>query len=207
MINMDMVGRLDSNKLAVNGVGTSSLWKEILKDANTQNLNLVLGEPGIGPSDHTSFYLEEIPVIHLFTGQHGDYHKPSDDFEKVNIWGVAQVGEFVFSISNELNKKEKLDYKKTKSDKSTKAPKFKVTLGVMPDYMFQGEGMRIDGVIPDRPAENAGILKGDVVVKMGAVDIKDMQSYMKGLSQFNPGDKAEVIIIRNGEKKKIDVTF
>jgi len=207
MINMDMVGRLDSNKLAVNGVGTSSLWRGILKEANTQNLNLVLGEPGIGPSDHTSFYLEGIPVIHLFTGQHVDYHKPSDDFEKVNIQGVAQVGEFVYSISEQLNKNEKLDYKKTKSDKSTKAPKFKVTLGVMPDYMFQGEGMRIDGVIPDRPAENAGILKGDVVVKMGEVEIKDMQSYMKGLSQFEPGDKTEVIIIRNGEKKKIDVTF
>ena len=207
MINMDMVGRLDSNKLAINGVGTSSGWKITLKDVNKNRFNLVLGEPGIGPSDHTSFYLEEIPVLHLFTGQHSDYHKPSDDFEKVNVNGIGTVSLLVYEITQYLDEVGKLDYIKTKSDKSSKAPKFKVTLGVMPDYMFQGDGMRIDGVIPERPAEKAGILKGDIVIKMGTVEIKDMQSYMTGLSKLNPRDTAEIEIIRNSKKMKLNVTF
>ena len=183
MINMDMVGRLDSNKLAINGVGTSSGWEITLKDVNKNRFNLVLGEPGIGPSDHTSFYLEEIPVLHFFTGQHSDYHKPSDDFEKVNVNGIGTVSLLVYEITQYLDEVGKLD------------------------YMFQGDGMRIDGVIPERPAEKAGILKGDIVIKMGTVEIKDMQSYMTGLSKLNPRDTAEIEIIRNSKKMKLNVTF
>ncbi|MBD81202.1 MAG: peptidase M28 [Crocinitomicaceae bacterium] len=234
MINMDMIGRLDSNKLAINGVGTSTLWPIALDmtmnricvnpnalttsesdnrigfdEITTQNdrWNLVLGKSGIGPSDHTSFYLEGIPVLHFFTGQHSDYHKPGDDFEKVNMEGIVAIRNFIISIIGKLDKKGKLDYVKTKSDKSSKAPRFKVTLGVMPDYMFQGEGMRIDGVIPDRPAEKAGLKKGDVVVKMGEVEINDMHSYMKGLAQYESGDTTQVEVIRNNNKIKVDVTF
>ncbi len=217
MINMDMIGRLDSSKLAINGVGTSSSWKNAIEKINRgskselkssdQLFNLVLGQSGIGPSDHTSFYLKEIPVLQFFTGQHSDYHKPSDDFEKVNLTGIGQVGNFIFNLIAALDQAGKLDYKKTKSDKSTKAPKFKVTLGVMPDYMFQGNGMRIDGTIPDRPAEKAGMKAGDVVIKMGSVDIADMQTYMKGLGQFKPGDKASVSFLRDGEEMTLEVEF
>ncbi|MGB0402688.1 MAG: M20/M25/M40 family metallo-hydrolase [Salibacteraceae bacterium] len=207
MINMDMVGRLDSNKLAINGTGTSSEWNQIIEKANIKKLNLVLGKSGIGPSDHTSFYLEGIPVLHFFTGQHSDYHKPGDDFEKVNIEGVVTVSEYIYRVIFEANQKGKLDYKKTKSDKSSKAPKFKVTLGVMPDYMFQGNGMKIDGVIPDRPAEKAGLLKGDIVIKMGDVDIQDMHSYMKGLAQYKAGDKSLVKVKRGNGTLEIEIQF
>jgi hypothetical protein len=206
VINMDMVGRLDSNKLAINGVGTSSKWKGILEKSNTMKLNLILGESGIGPSDHTSFYLEGIPCLHLFTGQHSDYHKPSDDFEKVNMAGIRQTTEFIYWLIFYAQEDGKLDYQKTKSDK-TKAPRFKVTLGVMPDYMFQGKGMRIDGVIPERPAEKSGLQKGDVVIKMGDVEIENMHSYMKGLAQFNPGDKARVKVKRGEEIVEVEIQF
>lgn len=207
MINMDMVGRLDSGKLAVNGVGTSSNWETTLNKANFEKLNLVLGKSGIGPSDHTSFYLEGVPCLHFFTGQHSDYHKPTDDIELVNMEGIKQVSDFIFSIIVYSNEAGKLDYQKTKSDKSSKAPRFKVTLGVMPDYMFTGKGMRIDGIIPDRPAEKAGIKKGDVVTKMGKVEITDMQSYMKGLAQYKAGDKSVVFILRQGKEMQVEVTF
>jgi hypothetical protein len=232
MINMDMVGRLDSGKLAISGVGTSNTWvyalehvmnspcckKPEAKDSTKQvtfesvttkneDWNLVLSKSGIGPSDHTSFYLENIPVLHFFTGQHSDYHKPSDDFDKVNFKGIVHISDFIASLIVYNDSKGKLDFQKTKMDKNSKAPRFKVTLGVMPDYMFQGKGMRIDGIIPDRPAEKAGIEKGDIVTKMGKVEISDMQSYMKGLGQYNPGDKAIVVIKRGEELLEIEVEF
>lgn len=206
MINMDMVGRLDSNKLAINGVGTSSKWDEALDQANTDQLNLVKGESGIGPSDHTSFYLEGIPCLHFFTGQHADYHKPSDDVEKVNMQGIKEVANFIERLINVLESGERLDYQETKSDEKG-TPRFKVTLGVMPDYMFQGEGMRIDGIIPDRPAAKAGLERGDIVVKMGEVEIDGMQSYMQGLAQFETGDKATVVVKRGAEKIEVQVEF
>lgn len=206
MLNMDMVGRLDSNKLAVNAVGTSSKWAAALEKANTKKLELVEGESGIGPSDHTSFYLEGIPCLHFFTGQHADYHKPSDDVEKVNMAGVKEVADFLYRVISAAQPDGKLDYQKTKGNEQD-APRFKVTLGVMPDYMFQGEGMKIDGIIPDRPAEKAGLQRGDIVVKMGDVAVKDMQSYMQGLAQFDTGDKATVVVKRGSDELMVEVEF
>ncbi|MEZ4722962.1 MAG: M20/M25/M40 family metallo-hydrolase [Flavobacteriales bacterium] len=206
MLNMDMVGRLDSNKLAINAVGTSTKWATALDEANTEKMELVEGESGIGPSDHTSFYLEGIPCLHFFTGQHGDYHKPSDDFDKVNVEGVKVVADFMIRVIAAVQPDGKLDYQKTKGNEQD-TPRFKVTLGVMPDYMFQGEGMKIDGIIPDRPAEKAGLQRGDIVVKMGEVDIKNMQSYMQGLSQFETGDKAKVVVKRGSEVVNVEVEF
>ena len=77
----------------------------------------------------------------------------------------------------------------------------------MPDYMFQGEGMKIDGIIPNRPAEKAGLERGDIVIKIGEVEIKDMQSYMQGLSQFESGDKAEVVVVRGSQELKVEIEF
>jgi hypothetical protein len=206
MINMDMVGRLDSNKLAINATGTSSKWEDALNAANTDALELVKGESGIGPSDHTSFYLEDIPVLHFFTGQHSDYHKPSDDTEKVNMEGIKAVSDFIYRVIEHVQPHGKLDHQATKSNEQD-TPRFKVTLGVMPDYMFQGNGMRIDGIIPDRPAEKAGLERGDIVIKMGDVAIKDMQTYMQGLGQFASGDEATVIVKRGSEELKVVVVF
>ena len=223
MINMDMIGRLDSNKLAINGTGTSPAWKDVIAVTNNRKclnphvqdsvkpedniFNLVLGESGIGPSDHTSFYLKEIPVLAFFTGQHSDYHKPSDDFEKVNIDGVRRIGNFIFKLVWKADSLGKLEYLKTKGDSQTKAPRFKVTLGVMSDYMFQGEGMRIDGTIPERPAEKAGLKSGDVVIQIGDVRVADMQSYMTALSQFEPGDKTKVKAKREGQEMEFELEF
>lgn len=206
MLNMDMVGRLDSNKLAINAVGTSTKWEAAINAANTLNLNLVKGESGIGPSDHTSFYLEGIPCLHFFTGQHGDYHKPSDDFEKVNVGGVKEIADFMYRVMEAVQPEGKLDYQKTKSNEA-ETPRFKVTLGVMPDYMFQGEGMKIDGIIPNRPAEKAGLMRGDIVLKIGEVAITDMKTYMQGLSQFESGDKATVVVKRGSEELSVEVEF
>ena len=206
MLNMDMVGRLNSeNTLAVYGVGTSPILKQTV-NANAGTLNIAENESGVGPSDHTSFYLADIPVLHFFTGQHEDYHKPSDDTEKVNFEGMELVSNYIFSIIKDLDSQKKLPFKKTKNE-SEVVPDFKVTLGVVPDYLFNGKGMRIDGISEDRPAQKAGLQKGDIVVKMGDFEVTDMMSYMKSLSKFEKGQTVTVTIDRSGDLKEVEVTF
>jgi hypothetical protein len=206
MINMDMVGRLNSeNTLAVHGVGTSPVFKQVLF-ANKDSLNIAEHDSGIGPSDHTSFYLADIPVLHFFTGQHSDYHKPGDDSEKLNYKGMQVISEYILRIITDLDSQGKLAFRKTKNE-SEEVPSFKVALGVVPDYLFTGEGMRIDGVSEEKPAQKAGLLKGDVVKKLGDKNITDMMSYMKALSTFNPGQTTVVTVKRGDDLLEVEVTF
>lgn len=206
MINMDMVGRLrDDNTLSISGTGTSPIWNQVLNSSNS-DFKLVLSESGVGPSDHTSFYLQNIPALHFFTGQHADYHKPSDDSEKLNYDGMRMIGDYILTIIGELDDDAKLAFRTTKNE-SEDVPRFKVALGVMPDYLFDGKGMRIDGVTEGRPADAAGLQKGDVVVQMGDSLVTDMMSYMRALSVFEEGDATKVIVDRKGEKVMVDITF
>lgn len=206
MINMDMVGRLKQDStLAVYGVGTSTWFKQTLK-ANNDKFKLVENESGVGPSDHTSFYLSDIPVLHFFTGQHEDYHKPSDDFEKLNYAGMNTISNYIYAVISDLNNAGKLAFRTTKNE-SEEVPRFKVGLGVIPDYLFDGKGMRIDGVTEGRAAHKAGLLKGDVVIKLGETDITDMMSYMKALSTFSEGDSTKVVVDRDGKKVEAELVF
>jgi len=206
MINMDMVGRLnEEKKLAVHGVGTAPNFSEVLQEGKSP-LYIVKKESGIGPSDHTSFYLADIPVLHFFTGQHEDYHRPSDEIDKVNFEGMNIVSNYIYNIITNLDSKEKLVFQKTKNQ-SEKAPDFKVTLGVVPDYLYDKKGMRIDGVSEEKPAQKAGLKKGDVVKKMGDYKITDMMSYMESLSKFEKGQTIIVTIERGDEIKEVKVTF
>jgi len=206
MLNMDMVGRLrDDKSLSVSGTGTSPIWNQVL-NANNPGFKLVLKESGVGPSDHTSFYLQDIPVLHFFTGQHEDYHKPTDDSEKLNYEGMQMVTNYIMAIIGELNDDPKLVFKKTKNE-SEEVPRFKVALGVVPDYLFDGKGMRIDGISEDRPAQKAGLQKGDIVVQLGDSMVVDMMSYMRALSSFEEGNSTKVIVDRNGKKIEVKVTF
>lgn len=207
MLNMDMVGRLAENKLAVYGTGTSPVWNELLKKVIPDSIKLTKTESGVGPSDHTSFYLKDIPVLHFFTGQHADYHKPSDDVDKINFNGMVAVIDFIEKIIAELNDDGKLAFTKTKEEDKANTPAFKVTLGVMPDYMFSGKGMQISAVREGKPAEKAGLKAGDIVIKIGKTDVVDMQSYMQALSLYKVGDKVKVVALREGKKKTVKVVF
>ncbi|WP_042240310.1 M20/M25/M40 family metallo-hydrolase [Jejuia pallidilutea] len=206
MINMDMVGRLKADStLAVYGVGTSPILKQTLK-AHNNSFKLIVKESGIGPSDHTSFYNADIPVLHFFTGQHEDYHKPSDDFDKLNYQGMQTISNYIFEVISDLDDNGKLPFRKTKNE-SEETPRFKVGLGVIPDYMFDGKGMRIDGLSEDKPAQKAGLQKGDIVVKLGDSTVVDMMSYMKVLATFEKGDKTKVIVNRKGEMVEAEINF
>mgnify|MGYP003640893717 FL=1 len=206
MINMDMVGRLKADStLAVYGVGTSPILKQTLK-AHNSSFKLIQKESGIGPSDHTSFYNADIPVLHFFTGQHEDYHKPSDDFEKLNYKGMQTISNYIFEVITDLDNNGKLPFRKTKNE-SEETPRFKVGLGVIPDYLFDGKGMRIDGISEDKPAQKAGLQKGDIVVKLGDSAVVDMMSYMRVLATFEKGNTTKVIVDRKGDMVEAEINF
>lgn len=207
MINLDMVGRLDSlGAIGINGVGTSPTWDEVNRIL-VGNLKVKTTTSGIGPSDHTSFYLQGVPAIHFFTGTHADYHKPTDDEERINYPGMLRVARFIESLIATLNDDGQLAFTKTEEVNTEDTPRFKVTLGVVPDYLYDGKGMRIDGITEGKPAANAGLKVGDVVVKLGSVDVNDMMGYMKALAQFNKGDTAKVKVLRAGKEVETNVTF
>ncbi|MBL7951440.1 MAG: M28 family peptidase [Flavobacteriales bacterium] len=207
MINLDMVGRLDtSNVIGVNGVGTSPAWAEVDR-VLIGGLKAKTTTSGVGPSDHTSFYLQGVPAIHFFTGTHADYHKPSDDVEKINFDGMLKVTRYIESLITTLNDDGKVAFTKTEDVNSENVPRFKVTLGVVPDYLYDGKGMRIDGITDGKPAAVAGLKVGDVVVKLGAIDVTDMMAYMKGLSLFSKGDTAPIKVLREGKEVETTVTF
>jgi aminopeptidase YwaD len=207
MINMDMVGRLDSaGTIMVNGVGTSPTWGEVKRNL-VGGLDVRTSEGGVGPSDHTSFYLQGIPAIHFFTGSHNEYHKPGDDEPLINYPGMLRVVRHIESLITTLNNDGKLSFTKTQEADSASTPRFTVTLGVVPDYMYDGQGMRIDGVTDGKPAAAAGLRSGDVVVKLGDVKVTDMMTYMKALSSFKKGDTTQVTVLRDKQEVVGDITF
>jgi C-terminal processing protease CtpA/Prc len=162
---------------------------------------------GSGPSDHTSFYRKDIPVLFFFTGQHKDYHRPSDDGDKINYEGELQIINYITNIISQLEKSgEKLAFLKTREAQSA-TTSFKVTLGIMPDYTYDGAGIRADGVTEGRPAAKAGIKAGDVVIQLGDHQINSMETYMQALNKFKKGDKAKVKYKRGAETLESQIEF
>lgn len=208
MFNYDMVGRLDTaNTLIVNGAGTSSVWHPLIDGPQTDGIHIRSTDSGIGPSDQTSFYLKDIPVLHFFTGSHSDYHKPSDDADKVNYPGMEKVLTLSYAWIDTLNDKGKLDFIKTKDSDSEDAPRFTVTLGVVPDYAYAGKGMRIDGISDGKPADKAGLQAGDIVIALGEFQVADMMEYMRALSKFNKGDATVVHFMRGDAQMEAPIQF
>lgn len=207
MINMDMIGRLNDStkKLIIYGVGTSPAWVPLI-DKMQSDLSIKKDSSGIGPSDQTSFYLKNIPVLHFFTGQHSDYHKPSDDANKINYEGEKKVLEYIAKLVEQTEAMPKLTFTATKAP-DTKSTSFKVTMGVMPDYAFEGKGMRIDGVTEGKPAFKAGIKQGDIVIQLGDDAVDSVMTYMKALAKYKKGDTAKVKVLRGKEELEMSITF
>lgn len=213
MINMDMIGMLNEEKvLIVNGVGTSPAFNTAIDGLYPmRGINSIKkGMSGVGPSDHTSFYLKGIPSLHFFTGAHAHYHKPTDDIERLNYEGEVYVIGYILSMIKSLNDDGRLAYTKTKDEDNSngkRRSKFAVTLGVVPNYTFEGEGMQVDAVRDGKPGEKAGIKAKDVIVSFAGQSIGSMGDYMKALQTLKPGDKAEVTVLREGELVKLNVQF
>ena len=213
MMNLDMVGRLnDLNKsVTVGGYGTSPEWQNLYSGtvrSFTDGLTFRFDSSGVGPSDHTSFYLHNIPVLFYFTGIHSDYHKTSDDYDKINFKGEMYLVKHIYSLLQyEDRKNEKLAFVKTQNNLFSDVPKFTVTLGIMPDYSFSGDGVRVDAISDQRPAQKAGLHAGDIITSLGSFEVHSLNSYMQALARFKKGDKAIVEYSRDGQKLSSKVEF
>lgn len=211
MINMDMIGRLnDSSKvLTVGGFGTSPLWSSIVKlNKRKPPFQIRVDSSGSGPSDHTSFYRKDIPVLFFFTGLHTDYHKPGDDADKINYTGQLRIVQFINQvISNAAAYDQKLVFTKTREAQTTTSARFSVSLGIMPDYTFTGAGVRCDGVSDGRPAMKAGLITGDIILQIGTHSVNSMEAYMQALGKFKKGDKAKLKYKRGDKEYETEVQF
>jgi S1-C subfamily serine protease len=151
--------------------------------------------------------MKDIPVLFFFTGLHSDYHRPSDDYDKINYPGELQVVKFIYSLLQDENDKGKLAFQKTRETQSGTNTRFKVTLGIMPDYTYSGAGVRVDGVSDGRPAQKAGLQPGDIIVRLGSYTVNSLETYMQALSKFNKGDKTTVDYKRQDNAAQTEVTF
>jgi aminopeptidase YwaD len=210
MINMDMIGRMKDRKLVIGGVGTAKEWREIIArgtaDAN-RSFALTLNEDGYGPSDHSSFYGKQVPVLFFWTGTHTDYHKPSDTFEKINYADQARILDLVAYIVRDVDATEKrLTYTTAKTEATPRTGGFRVYLGTIPNYAESNDGLLIDGVRDDSPAAKAGVKAGDRIVKIGTRDIKNVYDYTYALGEMKAGQEYLFELIRGTDRLTLKVT-
>lgn len=206
MINLDMIGRLDSLKLQVHGTGTSPGFEPMLDSLNP-GLVLRYSKAGVGPSDHASFYAKGVPVLAFFTGVHMDYHKPTDTPEKVNYDGQAAIVGLVRDVVGTIDRADTAPAF-TKADAPAgmrSRAAFKVYIGTLPDYSYDGKGMRITGTSGGSPAEAAGLREGDVIVRIGDFPIANIYDYMDALARLSVGQAVQPTLVRAG--KEVTVTI
>jgi len=233
MINLDMVGRLNENKLTIGGTGTATEWNDVIQRANnpayqfgktsalfgvinksndpvgaqkSSLFELQLNQDGFGPSDHSSFYGKQIPVLFFFTGTHTDYHKPTDTADKINYVGLRSIIGFVGEIASSLAQgPTKPTYAVAKSSGSMGQVRLTVSLGTIPSYGDTTDGMILDGVRDNSPASKAGLKAGDKIVKLAGKDVRNAMDYTYVLGSMKPGEEYEVEIIRGTEKMTLKV--
>ncbi len=203
MLNMDMIGRLNEDTvLNVIGVGTSTNFKSMLEEKNSYGFNLSFTDDGFGGSDHQSFTNKNIPVLFFFTGTHEDYHKPSDDTEKINFAGQENIVKYVYDVTVELsNTKAKPDYVQVKREAPRAGYGGKVYVGTVPEFGYEGKGFKLSGVSDGGPAQLAGLQGGDIMIKFGKKDLENIYDFMYAMSEYSPGDEVDVVVLRDGEEK------
>lgn len=204
MINLDMVGRLNEDKtLQISGVGTAvGLQDLILSVSDTSDIKLALSEEGYGPSDHSSFYGKDIPVLFYFTGAHEDYHTPSDTYEDINYDGMVRISEQIFKVSSALvNADTSLQFREAGPRKPAATRMKGVTLGIMPDFAgVIKNGLRADFITPGKPAALGGMKKGDIIISIDSKPVNNIQDYMFRMQQVKRGQTITVEVMRNDKK-------
>ena len=213
MINLDMVGRLNGGTLLVFGVGTAVEWNALLEPvAARAGVTIATKSDGYGPSDHTSFYLKDVPVLHFFTNTHGDYHKPSDDWDKIDPKGLTAVASIVADVAAAAaNSRPKLTLVRGAGEPpkpvSGASRGYGAWLGSVPDFTPVERGVKLSGVTKGSPAEAAGIRAGDILVGLGPHDVADLQGMTDALRAHKPGDVVDVQVLRGGERLSLKVTL
>jgi Zn-dependent M28 family amino/carboxypeptidase len=214
MINLDMVGRLTEDKdakkdkLIVYGTGTSKTFSALMDSLNKKyDFKLQKVPGGTGPSDHQSFYLKGVPVFFFFTGDHKDYHKPSDTADKINVVGMRRVADLTEELAQHLmTVAERPNYVKVASDNSRPRGGGGPRLGIQPAYGDDKEGVLLQAVTEGGPADKAGLKEGDRIVELGGKSVKNVETYMVLMAGYKRGDTIEVGIVRDGKKMMVKVT-
>jgi len=206
MLNMDMVGRLDENKLIIYGTGAAVEFDALVDEINEKYGFEITKKPtGFGPSDHATFYGKKIPALHFFTGTHPDYHRPTDDADKINVPGMNRITEMVTDFALALiNGDEKPSYQATSRSNEMRSgdrPYF----GSIPDFAQEAEGYAISGVAKDSPAAKGGLKGGDVIVRFGESKITNLEDFDSALRKYKAGDKVKVVVLRGGEEVELQV--
>jgi len=197
-----------SKTLTIGGYGTSPVWSEAISRIKSgDSFTARYDSSGSGPSDHTSFYRKNIPVLFFFTGIHSDYHKPGDDHDKINYTGEYRIIQYIYRLLEETNNKGKLAFSKTRELPSGTTASFSVGLGIMPDYSFSGNGVRIDGISEGRAAQKAGLQSGDIVIQLGNNPVSSLENYMQALSNYKKGDKTIVKYKRGDGIAEAEIQF
>ncbi len=214
MLNMDMVGRLQSDTLTVYGTGTAAEFDELItRQAAAVSLALDKQPAGFGPSDHASFYELDIPVFHFFTGLHNDYHRPSDDFEKVNISGLSQIARLVANVATEVATsvarptliKSSAVAQIAGPGRGRNSNRRRAVLGVR---LANATGsVLIDSVVQGEAADRAGLLAGDLITSISGEQVESLEALQKILAGKKPGDTISVSVVRDNQTVTIDVTL
>jgi hypothetical protein len=215
MLNMDMVGRLQNRSLTIGGSGTSSTWDSLLSRENKDStFVLTLNPDGFGPSDHASFYGKDIPVLFFFTGIHDDYHKPSDEWTKINYAGEEKVTKYIYRLACDIDTMTvrppftRVQVASTgRGNASGDTRSFTVTLGIVPDVGESSNGMKISGVRANGPAEKAGLKTGDIITGLAGHKIMNVYDYMGVLGELKAGDRVEVEVLREGKPLKVSAVM
>ncbi|MBN8645827.1 MAG: M28 family peptidase, partial [Planctomycetes bacterium] len=211
MVNMDMIGRLTDNKLQVDGVGTAENFETFLKPVfDRHTFNYTLGQSGRGPSDHATFYGADIPVLHFFSGLHPDYHTPTDTIDKVNVDGAVRIASLVTDTATLMAESpDRLKFKSTGAARQPGAMRRSgVRLGIAPgDYSGSTPGVLVGEVFEGTSAANAGIKKGDRLIRWGGEELPDVEAMMSQLSKHKPGDKVDLVIVREGKEMTVTITL
>lgn len=209
MINLDMIGRLDEGALTLFGTGTASIWEELLDEIRSDSLTITRTPSGSGSSDHTAFYEEGMPVLHYFSGTHEDYHRESDTADKINYTGMLWILDHVMNIIEGLESfhPEEIEFRETTDPRSVVMGGDSVTLGVIPDYTFSGNGFRIETVRGGNTGAEAGLEDGDIIIEMAGQAVGDIYDYMEMLNDFEEGQEVNIIVIRNDEQRELIVQF
>jgi hypothetical protein len=209
MYNMDMVGRLTDNRLTVFGVGTSPNFKdEVTKFSADRKFKLSLKPEGFGPSDQSSFYAKKIPVLHFFTGTHSDYHRPGDDWEKINVEGMDRIAGLVEDIVvNTANTKEPPKYLAVKTRAQVGRQGSRPYFGSIPDFGAEEKGYALSGVAPGSPAEKGGLKAGDRIIALGKNKVNDLSDFDFALRKFKAGEEVDLTVVRATKEIKLKVTL
>jgi hypothetical protein len=210
MLNLDMVGRLSEDKLIVHGTGTAAEFDSLMDKFGQQYAFRVSKKPGgFGPSDHSSFYSAKVPVLFFFTGSHKDYHRPSDDFDKLNIEGMRRIAAMVVEIATVLAKTEaRPQYKEVQdSGDLARSGGDRPYFGSIPDFAGEEPGYALTGVAKGGPADRGGLKGGDVIVQFGDSKIENLEDFDSALRKFQAGDKVPVKVKRGDKEVTLEVTL